>query len=393
MKYVIIIGFIILCTISQGQNSIPELLQTIELNNKTLKALRAQTDALKLSNRTGLNPANPEIEYIYQWGNTGELGNKQEFHIRQSFDFPTAYRYRKMMTEHINEKAERDYLNAYNMVMLNAQELIYRLIYQNALLAEYKKRTEHAEQIARAYHIKFEEGDANIMERNKADINLLNARNTLAQAEAGRNNALEKLSGINGGDAISCDIDKWPLVQLPADYDDWFNANADIIPELQGIRQELEANRYNEKLNKAMSLPKLTGGYSAETEAIDKFRGVNVGLTIPLWENKNTVKQVKLNTIAIENQMADAHLRLYHGLKALYTKAGNMKAISDDYRKSLSMLSNTKLLQTALESGELSILEYMMELGIYYEAIENTLNAELEYRLSVAQMKAFQVLN
>jgi len=391
MRYSIIIALLLMSIISSGQNSMPELLQTIELNNKTLKALRAQTDALQMGNRTGLNPSNPEVEYVYQWGNTDQLGNKQEFHIRQSFDFPTAYRYRKMMTESLNEKAERDYLNAYSIVMLEAQRLTYQLIHQNALLAEYKKRIEHAERFAQAFHIKFDEGDANIMERNKADINLLNARSALAQVQAGQKKAMEQLMRINGGEVVTFEINEWPMVQLPLDYDEWFSANADIMPELQSLQQGLEANRYNEKLNKAMALPKISGGYSAETGAVDKFKGVNFGLTIPLWENKNTVKQAKLNTISLENQMLDTRLQLYHGLKALYVNATQVKVIAADYRESLSMLSNTALLQTALESGEISILEYMMELSIYYEAIENALDAELDYRLNIAQMKAFQV--
>lgn len=391
MRYSIIIALLLMSIISSGQNSMPEFLQTIELNNKTLKALRAQTDALKMGNRTGLNPSNPEVEYVYQWGNTDQLDNKQEFHIRQSFDFPTAYRYRKMMTESLNEKAERDYLNAYSIVMLEAQRLTYQLIHQNALLAEYKKRIEHAERFAQAFHIKFDEGDANIMERNKADINLLNARSALAQVQAGQKKAMEQLMRINGGEVVTFEINEWPMVQLPLDYDEWFSANADIMPELQSLQQGLEANRYNEKLNKAMALPKISGGYSAETGAVDKFKGVNFGLTIPLWENKNTVKQAKLNTISLENQMLDTRLQLYHGLKALYVNATQVKVIAADYRESLSMLSNTALLQTALESGEISILEYMMELSIYYEAIENALDAELDYRLNIAQMKAFQV--
>lgn len=356
-----------------------------------LKSLRAQTDAVMMGNQTGNNPSNPEVEYIYQWGNTNQLGNKQEFHIRQSFDFPSAYRYRKQMRESLNEQAERQYLNAYNQVMLNAQQLIYRLICQNALEAEYQKRLLHAEQIAAAYGVKFDEGDANILERNKADINLLNARNALARIQSDKQLLAEQLVQMNGGIAMVLTTDEWPLEQLPPNYDDWFTANEDIIPELASLQDGLDANRYNEKLNRALSLPKITGGYSAETDAVDKFRGFNVGVTIPLWENKNTVKQAQLKTLAIENQMADTRLQLYHGLKAVYLKAGNMQAVATDYRNALEVLNNTELLQTALDAGEISILEYMMELGIYYEAIENALNAELEYHLSVTRLKAFQV--
>ncbi|MBS2213275.1 TolC family protein [Carboxylicivirga mesophila] len=391
MKRLLILNLLLVSIHLAGQNSIPQLIEQVELNNLMLKSLRAQTDALIMGNKTGMNPSNPEVEYIYQWGNTNQLGNKQEFHVRQSFDFPTAYRYRKQMRENLNEQAEMQYLHAYNRVMLSAQQVLYRLIYQNALEEEFQKRLKHAEQIAKAYQLKFEEGDANILELNKANINLLNARNALARIQSDKQLQEEQLQQINGGIAIEFNTKLWPLAPLPENYDDWFNANADIIPLLGSLQDGLEANRYNEKLNKAMYLPKLTGGYSAETGAVDKFRGVNVGLTIPLWENKNTVKEARLTTLALENQMADTRLQLYHGLKAIYLKAGNMKAVAADYRSAMEALNNTELLQIALENGEISILEYMMELGIYYEAVENALNAELDYYLSVAQMNAFQI--
>jgi outer membrane protein TolC len=391
MRLSVLMGCLLLAISVNSQNSIPQLLETIEQNNYTLKALRAQADAIIVGNKTGLNPANPQVEYIYQWGNTSQIGNKQEFHIRQSFDFPTAYRYRKQMTERMNEKAERDYLNAYNMVMLDAQRLIFRLIYQQALLKEYAQRLEHADKVAKAFHVKFDEGDANILERNKADINLLNAQTKLAELTSERDLLMERLQSVNGGEELMIMLDEWPMAMLPANFDEWFSANADIIPEIQSLQEGVAANRYQEKLNKALSLPKLSGGYSAESGEVDKFRGLNVGLSIPLWENKNTVKQAKLNTLAVENQLADRRLQLYHGLKALYSKAQNMQSVAANYRASLESLSNASLLEMALKDGQINILEYMMEQAIYYSAIENALNAELEFQLSYAQMQAFQI--
>ncbi|MCG8578606.1 MAG: TolC family protein [Bacteroidales bacterium] len=389
--FVLLIAYTCFTVLSSAQNTISEILETIEQNNFSLKSLRAQTDAIIVGNKTGLNPSNPQVEYIYQWGNTSQIGNKQEFHIRQSFDFPTAYRCRKQMTESMNEKAERDYLSAYNIVMLDAQRVIYRMLYQKALLKEYTRRLEHATVIATSFHAKFDEGDVNILERNKADINLLNSQNKLAELQSEYDLLLERLQSINGGKQLDISLNDWPNVLLPADFDEWFTTNADIIPEIQSLHEDVEANRYKEKLNKALSLPKLSGGYSAESGEVDKFRGVNVGLTIPLWENKNTVKQAKLNTRAAENQLTDRRLKMYHGLKSLYTKAKSRQVVANNYRQSLTTLSNASLLETALEAGQITILEYMMEQSIYYEAIENALNAELEFQLSYAQMQAFQI--
>ncbi|TRX65954.1 TolC family protein [Carboxylicivirga sp. M1479] len=391
MRISIVVVLVMLTSILSAQQSIVPFLQAVEENNLTLKRLRAQADAVIVGNKTGLNPSNPQIEYIYQWGNTNELGNKQEFHVRQSFDFPSAYRYRKQMMNSLNEKAESDYLNAYNAVMLNAQQILFRIIYYKALINEYEIRLEHAREIAKAFHIKFDEGDANIIERNKADINLLNAQNDFAQLASAQQILMEQLQSVNGGQIINFDNEDWPLTVLPSDFELWFNENADIIPQLQSLSIDLYASQYNEKLNKAMTLPKLTGGYSSESSNVDKFKGVNVGITIPLWENKNTVKQAKLNTLMKETELADERLKLYHGLRALYHQAQKMQQVAADYDESLSAFSNAELLQTALENGQITILEYMVELSIYYQAVENALNAQLNYHTSLAQMKAFQL--
>jgi outer membrane protein TolC len=259
-----------------------DVLQSIEANNKTLQVLRSKAEAQKMANRTGLNPGNPEVEYIYQWGKTSETGNKSELSITQEFDFPTAYRHRSKLSQALNEKVEREYLMEYYRVMSSARELCLQFIHQNALQLEYEKRWKHAEDITKAYHLKYQEGAINVIERNKADLNLLAARNALMQVEVDQQTVAEHLAGLNGGQTIQMELAVWPNDALPADFDAWFNQQLDKIPQLGSLTQSLKASQQEEQLNRALSLPKLAGGYSSETGLDEQFRGVNVGISIPL---------------------------------------------------------------------------------------------------------------
>lgn len=70
------------------------VLQEIESNSTTLKALREQAEADKLASRTGIYLDNPEVEFNYLWGDPSVMGNRTDVSVKQSFDFPSAYAYK-----------------------------------------------------------------------------------------------------------------------------------------------------------------------------------------------------------------------------------------------------------------------------------------------------------
>ena len=71
-----------------SQNSIDSVLLQIERNNTTLSALQKRIEVDKIGNKTGIYIQNPEVEFGYLWGNPSEMGNRTDFSISQSFDFP-----------------------------------------------------------------------------------------------------------------------------------------------------------------------------------------------------------------------------------------------------------------------------------------------------------------
>lgn len=386
----ILMALAFFCSItSQAQNTIEQVLSSIETNNNTLKALRAETDAAKVQNKVGLNPSNPEVQYVHQWGKEEAMGTRSEFNVSQSIDFPTAYIYRGQMADALNDKAELDYKIAYNQVMLNSVELCYQVFYGKMLIDEYQKRLDHAESIAEVYKYKLETGDVNIIESNKAQLNLLNARNNLAVLKADQQAVIERLQGINGGQPLNLEPLLVVHAALPGDFEAWFADKKEVMPEMMSLKQSIEANRKKEHLNRALSLPKLSGGYSSEKGLTDSFSGVNMGISIPLWENKNTVKQVRLQTVSMENRLEDLQLQTYHGLKALFTKAELLKETIDDYQLVLESLHSNELLKIALEAGEISVLDFIVEQAIYYEAIENYVSVQLQYDTTMARLNYF----
>ena len=206
---------------AQAQNEYNAVLQQIEQNNTMLSALRQQTEAQKLGNRTGLAPANPEIEFNYLWGNPSAIGNRTDFSVTQTFDFPTVYAHRSKIANLQNENAEMQYKAERLTILLSAKQACVELVYYNAILKEYTVRLHNAELIANAYKFKLDKGEANILEHNKAQLNLTTIQAEVAQMEVERSTLIAELRRLNGGKELSTYDFQLSTSVLPANFEEW----------------------------------------------------------------------------------------------------------------------------------------------------------------------------
>jgi len=390
MKQIIIIIFIvILFAAGVRAQTIETVLELVEQNNTTLAALRKQTDAEKIGNNTGIYLENPEAEFHYLWGTPSAIGNRQDFSISQSFDFPTAYSYKNQISEISNVQAELQYVKQQKEIMLETKLLLYDLIYLNALNSELTKRAEHASTIANSYNARFEAGDANILEYNKSKINLLNAEKKIEAVEVERVALLSELKGLNGGEFINFTDSTFSPANLPANFEQWYAVAGENNPVLNWLKQEIEKSSKQVKLEKALSLPKFKGGYMSEKVMNEKFRGIAFGLSIPLWQDKNKVKYAKAKKEAVESEVFNTQLQFYNRLQTLYAQAAGLQKNVSDYRAELEPLDHSDLLLKALDAGEITLIDYIMELTIYYESMNKLLELERDMKKSVARLKQY----
>jgi hypothetical protein len=115
-----------------------------------------------------------------------------------------------------------------------------------------------------------------------------------------------------------------------------------------------------------------------------------MGTTIPLWENKNTVKHAKSQAIAMQSAEADALMRFYNSMKATHSKLIAMQNNLKDYRSKLELYSNNALVEKAFEMGEISLSEYMFERSLNYQYMLQLLDMELELNSTFAEISVYQ---
>ena len=383
-KLIVIIALI--ANTLSAQTTSDSLLLLIEKNNSTLRAIKESTEAEKTGNQTGIFLKNPEAEFNYLWGHPAFEGNRADINITQSFDFPTAYKYRKQLAGLKNDQADLAYDLQRQSVLFEARMLITELIYYNALSEEISKRVENALKLADAYGEKYENGEANILELNRARLNLAGLENELVNAGIQHKSIIAELTRLNGGNGFDMEIPIQMGISVEKDFDIWYSDHESFNPVLKYLNQQIRVSEAEEKLNSALTLPKFNTGYMSERLSGQVFQGFTLGISIPLWENKNMARYAKAKTRAAQSREYDARVTIYNKLKMIHARLIALQENTGEYRNKILELDNSRLLEIALDAGEISLVEYLFELALHYESIDRLLELEKNLRIAIAEM-------
>jgi len=390
MKSKLIITLMIFCTTQIfGQQSISDILVEIEKNNLQFQSHQKRNEASALGNRTGIFLQNPTIDFAWYSGSPASIGSKTNLSVLQSFHFPTAYRNMSQIAAMRNRQLDTHLAEQRIQLLTSARLVCLNLIYARLKQSEWETRLDHAQQLARAWERMLETGQISQLDYNKIHIHLLNTRKELESIAIEQLAYQNKLAGLNGGKPINFSIEQYPAVELERDFEAWFRHAEQKNTALQWIRQEVEISRQQEQLKKAMNLPSFHAGYVSEVLANEQFRGISFGISIPMWENKNTLKYARASTMALESEEVSMQNQFYNHLKSLHTRASSLAAYIEDYKRLLQARDNTPLLQQAFEAGEMNITEYLLELSYLYQSRDKILETELELHLTLALLNQY----
>ena len=388
-----ILGLMLLGTLTtRAQSSIDQVLRSIETNNKSLQANTKMTDAQKLEAQTGKFLANPSVEWEQMWGNRNNPGSEYTLTVKQSLDFPTTYSNKNKLA---NLKANTIGFQsaAYRQqLLLNAKQTCIEIIYlrkQKSLLDE---RLANAETMFALYKKRFESGDANQLELNKIQLELLNAQNQSRLNKAALTAAEEQLRNLNGGNPITLDATDYPAGEELINFEQLLAAFMDADPNLKSLTGDQEIANREVKLSRSLTLPKFDVGYkrNAASDHVAS-NGFMVGVSIPLFENKNTVKKAKAQAEFATASLEDNRLNLKTNLQQLYQQAEALQISRADYAKVLEQQRNIELLNKALNAGQLSVIDYFTELTTIYDSHQSYLDVEKEYHSILAQLYQYKL--
>ena len=374
-----------------AQYAYQNILDTIEVNSTVLSAHYKQMEAGKAENNAHALVENPEIEAGYKFG-YGEESSKIELGISQEFDFPTVYSHqnkiRKMSSQIIDIQYEIDR----SSVLTEAQAICTELIFCKMKIALFKQNYDNATKIANAYQKMMEIGETNILEYNKSKMNLANAKNNYELEIIHHDNLMATLRIMNGGKDIDFQHEEYPVIFLPENFDEWYSHIENTNPVFEQMRQQLAIDQQKVKLSKAQWFPKFSVGYGAEMAQghNEGEHGPSIGLVLPLWHNKGTVKSAKLHAEAAETLLMNEKAVTYNYLRSLYAKAKALQGNIGTLAVSLQDFDSQALLLKAFENGELNLIDYVTETEYYQNAMLELYSAQYEMNATLIELMSYE---
>ena len=376
---------------SKAQSTQDSVLSIIVSNNKTLGANEQYWEAKKMEYQTGLTPNNPKVDYDYLKGSPVGAGNQTDFTVTQSFDFPSAYNKKKQLSTEKSKQAEFQMVSMRQDVLLEAKQICINLVYRNKLQLEISKRKGDTEKWLADFQKKLDKGDGNILDINKAKLQLIQINARFQENKSEINLLNQKLTALNGGVLINfLDTVYSEKISLPS-----FEALETEIEENDPIRKYLEQEsiigQKQIDLSKAMALPKIETGYHYQALLGQRFNGIHFGVTLPLWENRNSVKSDQVKLLSTEMNIEEHRNEHYYHIQQVYDQQQNISVTLSVYETFFSDSTNGELLDKSLKLGHISTLEYFMEKAYYFEALENYFQLENEYYLLVAELYKYKL--
>ena len=379
----------ILCAQSVLKSGWESWMAQIAQNNTTLKALHRQMQASVLANGSNLSLTDPEAEVAYLVGTPKGVPNRTNVSLTQSLDWDVLLGRRSALAKANNQVAYNDYRLAVQQVLTEADEQFTTLVYYNKLCGELSQRQTLAEEIERLYQQKFECGDINQLEVNKVRLNASVSRADWARANNERQQILANLQRLNGGQTVAFTDTVFPLAgkALPP-LVDFQSALAGSLA-VQTAQAAVAQSEAEIKVAKAEGLPALTVGFQGEYIKQNNYSGLSLGFSVPIWGNsrkkiRKTEAELAANRLTVDDVIYQERAQV----AKLYASAQQLQQAANALQKDMQLMNNDQLLRRSLELGQISLLDYLLELSFYYTARTSQLEAERDAQLAVSALRS-----
>lgn len=376
-----------------AQENAGTVLSQIEKNNTALQALRKRTEADQYGYKAERALDAPEVGFDYLWSSPADVGTRKDISVTQSIDVAALAGARGKLADSRTELSDIQYNIERQKILLEAKQLYIRIVYCNAVNAELSSRIARSEQIEAAYRDMQARGETDMIEVNKAHLAYLSQKNALSRNMVERESLLSELQGLNGGEPVEVNASVISTDEvLPADFGAWYAEASQQIPELAYMKKNVDVNAAEARTAKMANYPSLTAGYMAELVKGSNFRGLTLGLSIPIWSVRSKVRQANASCEAAKLEERDAMTKTYNSFKALYDRAKGLQEISTELSSSLAVSTEAMALtEHKLKAGDISLIDNIMELSLYYSLADEVLATSCDYALALAELYAWNL--
>ncbi|MBK5192849.1 MAG: CusA/CzcA family heavy metal efflux RND transporter [Flavobacteriaceae bacterium] len=397
----------------KNYKSLDELIHTAVNNNPELQASKYETQQTIALQGTSWNL--PNTEFNAEYGQTNSIYDDDlRFSVSQRFAFPTVYTGRSKLNK--AQVKSSGFLEAQtkNELIARVKSAYFNLLFEKSRQEIFLLQDSIYKNFNRAAEIRFKTGESNLLERatagsRVAEIKVQQEENKTAIRSY--QNQLMELLNVEESVEVKV-VELKALVQ-----DNLLISESDSLqnPTLQWYRQQIEISRLENSVESLKLLPELTLGYFNQSfngpgqnlagdpvvfDSSDRFSGVMLGLSIPVWA-KPQFSRIKAGKLKMKENAAR-----YEAMNdKMNTQFRMLLDRMDQLQKSIVYYSENAIPQAKLifkqaqrgfKEGEVGYVEYIQGLDraakieIDYLEIINQYNqtkTELEFTTGILNKK------
>jgi outer membrane protein TolC len=290
-------------------------------------------------------------------GSPVSAGRQTDLTVAQAFEFPTDYGARRYVADLRTSQYEQDLIATRREVLLDAQQTCIALVHANKRAALLEQTHAAVMRFRDGMRERFAREAATILDLNKAELLEAGIAADVRSAEMERKSLQWHLIELNGGTAIAFADTLYPVAPALPPFEQYEAAMEAADPDLKHLQTEVQVSEQQIRAFKASGLPQFEVGYRYQGILGASFTGVHAGLTIPLWSNRNKVKQQTQWTNAYDLLIEEHRVEHFYKAEHLNNRPLELQAITADLSQRLAATQRGPLLETALKAGQITVME------------------------------------
>jgi cobalt-zinc-cadmium resistance protein CzcA len=370
--------------------SIDEVLKVALKQNPNIKVAQFQTEKAEALKGTSFNL--PKTDLGLDYGQTNSIAdNDTRFSISQTFEFPTVYTNQSKLA---NSRVTASHLRQQvveNDLVAQVNSTYYSLWFLKNKEKVLQRQDSIYSRFSYAAQLRFDNGESNALELGTAiaelaDIQIMVQENQAAIEEI--RFALKYL--LNADTAVDINVAELEL-KTAVKISNSDDIDVSNNPLVSFYNQQIEVAENERKVASAQLLPDITLGYFNQSliglgqtaigtqttyDSSDRFTGVQLGLSIPLWSKPHTAKikaakiQKQQNEAQLEAVQNETKSQLQSLFAVLQKNLNNIKTYKESGLPQSDLLLRTA--QRGFEEGEIGYIEYV-------QGINRALTIQVKY--------------
>lgn len=367
------------------------IMEQVFANNPDLQSAKMTYEADALNFRAENNLADPEVELAYLFDRPGK---SIELSVTEGIDWPGVYGARKKYIKHQITALEYVYQTKCVEISSQVRLALADLVNVNRRIALQKRVLAEEENLLDLLSEKYADREISIIEMNKLRLELFDNKVALKDLNVQKNVIIESLKALNGGKELSgLDTDAVEYsggILEPVDF--YISDFRQYSPEYKVAIQQQIVGAQAEKVAKLSNFPGFTVGYKYKDEGGEQAHGFIVGMSIPIFSGRHKLSAAKSRSLAdsyaADNTGLQEELRVRSGYAALLSQ----EEMIGKYKPLVENEDYYRILSEALNGGQISLRDYIIEIRDIAEATQKLYDMEYSFQTGYVDLTKYDVL-